>query len=61
MDNKSKTVYSLIDRFVTSEGGVTLVLPITSNSGQSLAQNGQEVFIWALLVQRGHNLAFYSM
>ena len=42
-----------------SEGGVTLILPSTSKMGQSVVQNRQKIFIWALLVQTGHILAFY--
>ena len=39
MDHKPKKVYSLIDRFVTSEDGVTLSLPFTSKMGQSVVKN----------------------
>ena len=44
MDHKSKQVYSLVDRFLTSEGSDTLILPLTSNTGQSVAQNGRNIF-----------------
>ena len=44
MDHKSKQVYSLIDRFMTSEGSYTLILPFTSKMGQSVAQNRQKIF-----------------
>ena len=55
-----KKVCSLIDRFMTSEGGVILILPFTSNTGQTVAQNRQRIFfICALRVQRGHFMAFY--
>ena len=48
------------DRFMTSESRDTLILPFTSKTGQSVAQNRQNnVFIWALLVKIGHILAFY--
>ena len=56
-----ETIYSLIDRFMTSEGSYTLILPFTSKTGQSVAQNRQNIFflIWGLLVKSGHILAFY--
>ena len=38
MDHKSKQVYSLIDRCMTSEGSYTLILPFTSKTGKSVAQ-----------------------
>ena len=47
MDHKSKQVYSLIDRFrsiMTSEGSDMLILPFTSKTGQSVAQNRQKIF-----------------
>ena len=47
MDYKSKQVYSLIDRvdrFMTSEGRYTLILPFTSKTGQPVAQNKQKRF-----------------
>ena len=44
MDHKSKQVYNLIDRFMTSEGSYTLILPFTSKTGQSVVQNRQKVF-----------------
>ena len=44
MDHKSKQVCSLIDRFMTSEGSYTLILPFTSKTGQSVAQNRQKIF-----------------
>ena len=44
VDHKSKQVYSLIDRFMTSEGNCTLILPFTSKTGQSVAQNRQKIF-----------------
>ena len=48
------------DRFMTSEGSYTLILPSTSKTGKSVAQNRQKIFlIWILLVKRGHILAFY--
>ena len=34
-------------------------LPFTSKTGQSVAQNRQQIFSWVLLVNRGHSLAFY--
>ena len=51
MDHKSKQVNSLIDRFdfdrfMTSEGSYTLILPFTSKTGQSVAQNRQRIFNW---------------
>ena len=37
-----------------------LILPFTSKTGQSVAQNRQKIFlISVLLVKRGHPLAFY--
>ena len=39
MDHKSKKRFSLIDRLMTSEGGDTLILPVISKTGQSVAQN----------------------
>ena len=38
MDHKSKQVFSLIDRFMTSDGSDTLILPFTAKTGQSVAQ-----------------------
>ena len=35
--DKSKQVYNLIDRFMTSEGSYSLILPFTSKTGQSVA------------------------
>ena len=35
MDHKLKTVCSLIDRFMMSEGSDTLILPFASKMGQS--------------------------
>ena len=43
MDHKSKNVCSLIDRFMTAEGSDTLILPFTSKTGQSVAQNRQKI------------------
>ena len=49
MDHTSKQVYSLIDR-LTSEGSDTLILPITSKSGQfvffNLGVTSEEVIFW---------------
>ena len=61
MDHKSKQVFSLIDRFMTSEGSYTLILPFTSKTGQSVKKNKKIIIIiiWVLLVKRGHILAFY--
>ena len=36
--------HSLIDRFMTSESGYTLILTFTSKTGQSVAQNRQKIF-----------------
>ena len=44
MDHKSKQIDSLISRFMTSEGNDTLILPFTSKTGQSVAQNRQKIF-----------------
>ena len=60
--NRHKFIVSSIDfdRFMTSEGSYTLILPFTSKTGQSVAQNKKKYFlIWVLLVKRGHILAFY--
>ena len=47
MDHKSKQVYSLIDRFMTSEGSYALISPFTSKTEQSVAQNKQKIcLIW---------------
>ena len=35
-----------IERFMTSEGSDTLILPFTSKSGQSVAQNKQKIFLF---------------
>ena len=43
------------DRFMTSEGIDTSILPFNSKTGQSVAQNRQKIFY----VGRGHILAFY--
>ena len=34
------------DRFMTSEGSETLILPFTSKTGQSVAQNKQKIFLF---------------
>ena len=44
MDHKSKQVYSLIDRFMASEGSYTLILPFTSKTGQFVVQNRRKIF-----------------
>ena len=45
---------------MTSEGSDTLILPFTSKTGQSVAQNRQKIFlIWVLPVKRGHILELY--
>ena len=56
-----KTVCSLIDRLVTSEGGVTLILPFTSKTGQSVAQNRQMIFYLDFISAERHILAFYRL
>ena len=40
--------YLLIDRFMTSERRDTLILPFTSKTGQSVAQNRQKIFLFGL-------------
>ena len=41
--------------FMTSEDSDTLILPFTSKTGQSVAQNREKIFfICVLLVNRGH-------
>ena len=60
--NRDKIIVESIDfdRFMTSECSYTLILPFTSTTEQSVAQNRQKfVLIWVLLVKRGHILAFY--
>ena len=52
MDHKSKNLYSLIDLFMTSEGGDTMCLPFTSKTGQSVAQNRQNIFYLDFLVKK---------
>ena len=49
---------------MTSDGSDTLFLPITSKTGQSVAQSRQKIFFFCggggwLLVNRGHILEFY--
>ena len=44
-----------------SEGSDMLILPFTSKTGQSVAQNRQDFFIWGLLVNRRHILAFIGL
>ena len=44
LDYNSKQICSLIDGFMTSEDGYTLILPFTSKTGQSVAQNRQKIF-----------------
>ena len=39
-----KKKFSLIDGFMTSEGGNTLILPFTSKTGQFVTQNRHKVF-----------------
>ena len=46
MDHKSKNVCSLIDRFITSDSSDTLILPLTSKTGQSAVQNRQKTFLF---------------
>ena len=48
MNPKSKKIYSFIDRFMTSEDGVTLILLFTTKTGQSVAQNRQKIFQFLL-------------
>ena len=36
------------DRFITSESRDTLILPFTSKTGQSVAQNRQKIFLFGL-------------
>ena len=38
------------DRFMTSEGSDTLILPFTSKTGQSVAQNRQKIFLFGFSV-----------
>ena len=53
-------ICSLIDRFMTSKGSDTLILPFTSKTGQPVwAKQTKNFFIWVLLVNRGHILEFY--
>ena len=61
MVHKSKQVYSLVNRFMMSEGSDMMILPFISKLRQSVVQNRQNIFflIWVLLVKRGHILAFY--
>ena len=46
MNHKSKNVCSLIDRFITSDSSDTLILPLTSKTGQSAVQNRQKTFLF---------------
>ena len=39
-----KSLQFFIDRFMTSEGGDTLILSFTIKKGQSAAQNRQKIF-----------------
>ena len=41
--------FSLSDRFMTSEGSDTLILPFTSKTGQSIAQNRRKIFNWGFI------------
>ena len=62
--NRKKFIFQSIDfdRFMTSEGSYTLILPSTSKTGQSVVQNRQRFFlIWVLLVKREYILAFYRL
>ena len=43
MDHKLKTVYSLIDRFMTSEDSYTLILHFISKTGETEAHNRQTI------------------
>ena len=56
--NRNKFIVQSIDfdRFITSDGSYTLILPFTFKTGKSVAQNRQKFFflIWVLLVKRGH-------
>ena len=54
MDHKSNKF--VVYRFMTSEGSCTLILPFTSQSWQSVAQNRRKIFN---RVKRRHILAFY--
>ena len=44
--NRNKFIVKAIDfdRFMTSESSYTLILPFTSKTGQSVAQNRQTIF-----------------
>ena len=44
--NRNKFIVKSIDfdRFMTSEGSYTLILSISSKTGQSVAQNRQKIF-----------------
>ena len=42
--NEPQIEKSLFDRFMTPEGSDTLILPFTSKTGQSVAQNRQKIF-----------------
>ena len=47
--NRNKFIVKSIDfdRFMTSDGSYTLILPSTSKVGQSVAQNRQNIFLFA--------------
>ena len=53
-------VVRLSSLVLSSECSYTLILPFTSKTGQSVAQNRQNIFlILVFLVKRGHILSFY--
>ena len=50
--NRLISIDLLIDRCMTSEGSDTLILPFTSKTGQSVAQNRQKIFIWVFVASK---------
>ena len=48
MNQKIKTLDTFNDRFMTSEDGVSLILPFTTKTGRSVAQNRQHIFKFLL-------------
>ena len=49
------------DQFMTTEGTKTLILALTSKTGQSIEYKALIIFIWIFLSERGYLKAFYKL
>ena len=46
-------------RFMTPEGSETLILALTSKTGQSVAHNRHNIFLFGFFYQRGDILRYF--